>query len=93
MKEIKVRIKTWQELEQEFGEAETMLYGSEAPKCIELDDYFAFTPCMEEELPEDRIIDVTEYKFLIGEDMVDEENDYFEWKNYVITTEMIKEYL
>ena len=77
MKTIKIRIKTWEEMEQEFG----LKYNGE------IDVEFTFTKLMEKELPSNRIIEVTpgevpgEYWWIqggfyyhISKDMVKEHN-------------------
>jgi len=73
---FKVRIKTWAEMEQEFG----LNYLGE------IDVKFVFTPTMEELMPSDRIIEITQV-----------DTDRYRWttslRSYSISEGMIKQFI
>lgn len=83
MKKQKVKIKTWQEMEEEFGLDEL-----EDINCEE-----CFTQLMEELLPKDRIIEIdlgNKWNFFnISEDMIKEKYDSFEQNKYLVSRQNI----
>jgi hypothetical protein len=72
-----VQIKTWDEMEEEFGISDNLDMGSIACK-------YAFNKQMEKQMPANRVIEITPY-----DDMIDEYN----WEEWSISNDMIKEVL